>query len=85
MAKKNPSVPAGHLPLPVEALGHCMLGEAREKRSFMMRQLRGLRGRSAECLRSALKPLLKGEVARSAGGVEAKPSLPPYDAERTSG
>ena len=44
--------------------------------------LRGLRGRSAECGRSALKPLLKGEVARSAGGVEAKPSLPEYKARR---
>ena len=47
-----------------------MLGEARKKRSFTMRQLRGLRGRFAECLRSALS--------------EAKPSLPPYEAERTS-
>ena len=76
-----------------------MLGEAQKKRSFTMRRktgrasinarrflstLRGLRGRFAECLRSARKPLLKGEVARSAGGVEAKPSLPPYEAERTS-
>ena len=40
--KKNPSVPAGHLPLPVEAL---------KRRS------------------APLKPLLQGEVARSAGGV----------------
>ena len=42
-ATENPSVPAGHLPLPVEALG---LSPSR-----------------------ILEPLLKGEVARSAGGV----------------
>ena len=35
-----------------------------------------------EAFTEALKPLLKGEVARSAGGVEAKPSLPQCVARR---
>ena len=49
-----------------------------EKRSFMMRRLRGLRGRSAECLRSALKPLLKGEVSRRDGGVFSHCECAPF-------